>query len=113
MKVLSRLQFVVAGLVHDAGLFTKEDLAHLRACTFSLDLTTRGEHALIAGVIVEFGNWSYLDHCEAQHDAGRMPAEVHIVFLQDEDRKLTGKVKCGFFGEEPVLIRQIDHIKGW
>jgi hypothetical protein len=113
MKVLSRLQFVVAGLVHESNLFTPEDLAHLSNCVFSLDPTTRGENALIAGVIVEFRNWSYLDHREARHDADRMPAEVRVVFLQDEDRKLTGAVECGFFAEDPVLTKQLDYIRGW
>jgi len=113
MKDLSRLQFVAIGLVHDSELFTSEDLAHLNNCTFDLQYTTRGERALIATFVIEFRNWSYLNHREAQSDAERMPAEIQIAFEQDIVGKLTGKIESGFIAEEPVLIRQLDYLKGW
>lgn len=111
--VLSRLQFIVAGLVHASPLFTQEDLAHLSNCEVQLAYTTMDENAFIADVGMYFKNWSYINHKTSSHDADKMPAEVRVVFFQDQNRKLTGKVELGFFAEDPVLTTQLDYLRGW
>ncbi len=110
---LTRIQFVVVGLVHASTLFTTEDLAHLSSCEVNLANTTRDEHALIADVEVYFKDWSYIDHKASSHEADKMPAEVRVVFLQDQDGKLTGEVELGFFAEDPLPVQQLDYLRGW
>ena len=112
---LSRLEFVVVGLVHASSstLFTQEDIAHLSSCEVELNNSTRDEPCLIADVGVYFKEWSYLDHKPSSHEAHRMPAEVRVVFLQDQDRRLTGEVEIGFFAEDPVLTTKLDYLMGW
>jgi hypothetical protein len=111
--VLSRLQFVVVGLVQASPLFTQEDLAHLSSCEVKLANTTRGESALIADIDVYFKDWSFIEHKASSNEADRMPAVVRIVLFQNQDRKLTGKVELGFFADDPVLNTQLDYLRGW
>ena len=110
---LSRVQFIVMGLVYASPLFTPEDIAHLSSCEIELTPTTMDENALIADVDMYFKDWSYIDHKASSPDIHRMPAEVRVVLFQDQDRKLTGKIEVGFFAEDPVLTQQLDYLRGW
>lgn len=110
---LSKIQFVAFALISEASLFTPEDMAHLDYCTIELN-QAGDENALIADVGVFFNNWSYIDHKESTHPAHLMPAEVRIVFFQNADRKLSGKIECGFFADDPVLLtKEFEYIRGW
>ena len=114
MTDLSKVKFVALGLVHQADLFTKEDLAHLSNCTIEVNPTNIGpEHALIADIKVFFSNLYYLDHKPSTHPVDLMPAEIRFAFLQSPDRKLTGEVEGGFFGEGTALARRLNYIRGW
>jgi hypothetical protein len=109
---LSKIQYVAFALISEAGLFTAEDMAHLEYCEIELN-QAGDENTLIADVGIYFDNWSYIDHKKSSHAADAMPAEVRVVFSQDENRKLNGKIECGFFADNPVLVKEIEYIRGW
>lgn len=110
---LSRLQFIVSGLVYNSTLFSLVDFAHLNHIEVTLTETKECRNALLAEVRVYFYNWSYTKHEESTDLADAMPAEVRVVFMQDKKRKLTGQVIYGFFGEEPKNTGYLPYLRGW
>jgi hypothetical protein len=116
MDVLSKLQFVAIGLLHEAKLFTDEDLAHLSHCSvnvYQADGFDDDTHSLEAIMNVHFKDWSYSKHKADTTAHGTMSATVNFSFEQDKDLKLTGKVRGGFYADDDVLVRELQYIKGW
>jgi len=109
---LSKVQYVALSLAKEADLFTAEDMAHLDHCEVILSQAVN-ENVLLVDLDIHFSNWSYLNHKVSSHPADDMLAEVRVVFFQDANRKLNGKIECGFFAEDPVVTKEIKYIRGW
>lgn len=112
--ILSRLQYVAAGIVFQSSLFSFDDLAHLNHVEVKIAPTTVGKRALIAYVKLYFDRWTYVQHGPSDHPAHKMPAEVSVVFLQNRQRKLTGYYTVAFFyNGDPGEPKFLHSIVGW
>ena len=114
MSDLSRLEFVALGLLHAAHPFTQEDFGHLHRCSVNVyETEDENTRELVAYVKVYFTGWSYLEHEPSTLPADQTSAELAFSFEQDENGRLTGKVRGGFYADKDFVNCELQYIKGW